>query len=85
MQRRIEVEITEAENLDMELIKRKSSVENFSGMFALDDYGSGYNSELNLLELQPRFVKVDISIVRDMDKDAGKQRMDCGGRCGDSR
>lgn len=75
LQRRIVVEITEAENLDMELIKRKSSVENFSGMFALDDYGSGYNSELNLLELQPRFVKVDISIVRDMDKDAGKQRM----------
>lgn len=44
-------------------------------MFALDDYGSGYNSEINLLELSPKYVKVDISIVRDMDKDSGKQRM----------
>lgn len=75
LQGRVVVEITEAENLDMELIKKKSSVESFSGMFALDDYGSGYNSEINLLELKPKFVKVDISIVRDMDKDAGKQRI----------
>lgn len=75
LQGRVVVEITEAENLDMELIKKKSSVESFSGMFALDDYGSGYNSEVNLLELKPKFVKVDISIVRDMDKDAGKQRI----------
>lgn len=75
LQDRVVVEITEAENLDMEVIKKKSSVESFSGMYALDDYGSGYKSEVNLLELKPKFVKVDISIVRDMDKDAGKQRI----------
>ncbi len=75
LQSRIVVEITEAEHLDMELIRRKSSVEDFSGMFALDDYGSGYNSEINLLELKPKFVKVDISIVRDVDKDANKQQI----------
>ncbi len=50
-------------------------MENFSGMFALDDYGSGYNSEINLLELKPKFVKVDISIVRDVDKDINKQQI----------
>lgn len=44
-------------------------------MFALDDYGSGYNSEINLLELNPDFVKVDITIVRDIDKDANKQQV----------
>ena len=75
LQGRIVVEITEAEHLDMELIRRKSGVESFSGMFALDDYGSGYNSEINLLELKPKFVKVDISIVRDVDKDANKQQI----------
>lgn len=75
LQGRIVVEITEAEHLDMELIRRKSRVESFSGMFALDDYGSGYNSEINLLELKPKFVKVDISIVRDVDKDANKQQI----------
>ena len=75
LQGRIVVEIMEAEHLDMELIRRKSSVESFSGMFALDDYGSGYSSEINLLELNPKFVKVDISIVRDVDKDTNKQQV----------
>ena len=75
LQGRIVVEITEAAHLDMELIHRKSSVESFSGMFALDDYGSGYNSEINLLELKPKFVKVDIIIVRDVDKDTNKQQI----------
>lgn len=75
LQSRIVIEITEAEHLNMDLIKKKSSVENFSGMFALDDYGSGYNSEINLLELKPKFVKVDITIVRDVDKDTNKQQI----------
>ena len=59
----------------MELIRRKSNVESFTGVFALDDYGSGYNSVINLLELKPKFVKVDISIVRDVDKDVNKQQV----------
>lgn len=74
-QERVVVEITEAEHMDMELIRQKSRTKGFSGMFALDDYGSGYNSEINLLELNPKFVKVDISIVRDVDKDANKQQI----------
>lgn len=75
LQSRIVIEITEAEHLDMDLIKRKGSMDGFSGMFALDDYGSGYNSEINLLELKPQFVKVDISIVQNVDKDANKQQI----------
>ncbi len=75
LQPRIVIEITESEHLDMELVEGKKSVEGFSGMFALDDYGSGYNSEINLLELKPQFVKVDITIVRDMDKDVNKQQI----------
>lgn len=74
LQERIVVELTGAQ-LDMELVRRKSSIENFSGMFALDDYGSGCNGEINLLELNPKFVKVDISIVRDVDKDENKQQV----------
>lgn len=75
LQGRIVVEIMEAEHLDMEILRRKSSVENFSGMFALDDYGSGYNSEITLLELNPKFIKLDISIVRDVDQDINKQQI----------
>lgn len=75
LQQRIVVEITEAEHMDMELVLKKSRVEGFSGMFALDDYGSGYNTEINLLELHPYFIKVDISIVRDIDSDYNKQQI----------
>lgn len=75
LQNRVVVEITEAEHMDMELIRQKKRSKGFSGMFALDDYGSGYNSEINLLELNPKFVKVDISIVRDVDKDTNKQQI----------
>ena len=75
LQQRVVIEITEADHMDMELVHKKSRVEGFSGIFALDDYGSGYNSEINLLELHPRFVKVDISIVRGVDSDHNKQQI----------
>ena len=45
----------------------------YSGLLALDDYGSGYNSEKNLLEIAPEFIKVDMSIIRDIDSNEDKQ------------
>lgn len=40
---------------------------------ALDDLGSGYSS-LNLLaSLKPNIVKIDIELVRDIDKDIAKK------------
>ena len=44
-------------------------------MFALDDYGSGYNTEINLLNLNPKYIKIDLTIVRDIDKDFDKQQL----------
>jgi EAL domain-containing protein (putative c-di-GMP-specific phosphodiesterase class I) len=75
MQHRVVVEITESEEMNEEYIEIKKSVEGFPGLFALDDYGSGYNNEKNLLKLGPQFVKVDISIIRDIDKDKDKQQI----------
>lgn len=75
LQDRVIIEITETENLEMELIRKKSAAEGFTGIFALDDYGSGYNSELNLLTLNPHYVKVDVTIVRDIDADENKQQI----------
>lgn len=75
IQDRLIIEITETENLEMELIRKKSAAEGFTGIFALDDYGSGYNSELNLLTLNPHYVKVDVTIVRDIDVDENKQQI----------
>lgn len=75
IQDRIVVEITESEAMDKEATRRKREAIGFSGLFALDDYGSGYNSEKNLLELSPAFIKVDISIIHDIDSDADKQKI----------
>lgn len=75
LQKQIVVEITEAEHLNLDAIQAKRMFEGCSGLFALDDYGSGYNSEINLLELQPKYVKVDISIIRGIDADLDKQEI----------
>ena len=69
------VEITEQEDLDRACLERKWNIPGFSGSFALDDYGSGYSNELNLLELSPRYIKIDISIVRGIDTDRDKQQI----------
>jgi EAL domain-containing protein (putative c-di-GMP-specific phosphodiesterase class I) len=42
---------------------------------AVDDIGSGYNSLAVLAELQPAFIKADMSIVRNVDREARKQRL----------
>ncbi len=42
---------------------------------AVDDLGSGYSSLSVLAELQPRFVKIDMSIVRDIDRTPRKHRL----------
>ena len=73
--KRLVVEIPEQEDLDRACLERKRNVPGFSGSFALDDYGSGYSNELNLLELSPRYIKIDISIVRGIDTDRDKQQI----------
>ena len=75
VQSRVVVEIVEADNLDPEATDFKRNMPGFSGMLALDDYGSGYNGEKNLLELSPRFVKIDMSIIQGIDTDPGKQQL----------
>ena len=73
--RRMVVEITEEEAIDYEALERKRNAPGFSGMFALDDYGSGYSNENTLLQLAPRFVKVDITIIRGIDTSPDKQQI----------
>ena len=73
--RRMVVEITEEEEIDYEALERKRNAPGFSGMFALDDYGSGYSNENTLLQLAPRFVKVDITIIRGIDTSPDKQQI----------
>ena len=72
---RMVIEITEEEELDRKALEIKRHAPGFSGMFALDDYGSGYANEGSLLEIEPRFIKVDITIIRGIDTDHDKQQI----------
>lgn len=68
------MEVTEEDAIDYGLWKSK--VAPFAargGKIALDDYGSGYNSEKVLLHISPDYIKVDISIVHNIDASADKR------------
>lgn len=72
---RIDIEITEEEVLDPKALRIKQTIRGSSGAFALDDYGSGYSNERSLLELSPNYIKIDLSIIRDIDTDANKRQI----------
>ena len=75
LRRQMVIEITEEEEINHEALEAKRHAPGFSGMFALDDYGSGFANENSLLELSPRFIKVDIAIIRGIDTDPDKQQI----------
>lgn len=72
--KQIVIELTEDERLDLDIwedkVRKHKAV---GGRIALDDYGAGYNSEKALIALSPDFIKVDLSIVRDIHLNADKQ------------
>ena len=68
------VEITEEEEMNERELERKRNVPGVPGIFALDDYGSGYSNGNSLLTVAPKYVKVDIAIIQGIDTDADKQQ-----------
>lgn len=70
------MEVVETDDYSVEFAKLRDELpEMFASDFALDDFGTGYNSEKNLLELMPHYVKMDISLVRDVDKHHERQSL----------
>ncbi len=68
------VEIIETEQLDVSSFERKlERVKVWGASIALDDYGSGYNNDLNLLKIQPNIVKIDRSIITAVETDESRQ------------
>ena len=43
--------------------------------FAIDDMGSGYSGLVSLAEMQPDFVKIDMALIRDLDKHPMKKEL----------
>jgi len=44
------------------------TVRSFGCKIAIDDFGSGYSSMENILKLKPEFIKIDASLIKNIDK-----------------
>lgn len=72
----IVLEITETDSLDDTYFAKKLEyIKKWRAMIAIDDFGTGYNTDVALIFLSPNLVKIDMSIVRDVDKDVDKQNI----------
>ncbi len=74
---RVVIEITERQSLDS-IDDWESAIETLADQgipIAVDDLGAGYNSLSVLADLQPRFLKADMSIVRACNESPRKQRL----------
>lgn len=70
------LELTESEDNNQDFTQQKIAfIRGNGGEVAIDDYGTGYNSELALVNIPSEYVKLDASFVRNVDKDPNKQAL----------
>lgn len=73
---RIVIEMTEEERPNNQCMLFKQKVAKmWECEIAMDDFGTGYNGEALLLSMEPQYVKIDISIIKNIDKDKKRQRI----------
>ena len=74
---RIVLEITERASLDQipNAYAAIAQLRKCGYRIAIDDLGAGYSGLSAFAELEPEFVKFDMSLVREIDKRATKQRL----------
>ncbi|MGC2485504.1 MAG: PAS domain S-box protein [Acidimicrobiales bacterium] len=72
------IEVTEHAQVKNYAAIRRALREIGTCRLAVDDAGAGYTSLSHILELQPDFVKLDISLVRDIDTNPARQAMIAG-------
>lgn len=73
---RLIIEITEGSQItpeSVDLMRKRYSSKH--ALFALDDYGTGYANESTLLSIQPDFIKIDRSIVSNIENDSQKRHL----------
>lgn len=72
---RVVLEVTESEPKEESMNAKLKTMKRWNAMVAIDDFGSGYNSESILLKLHPDIVKLDMELVRHIDQDSNRQNM----------
>jgi diguanylate cyclase (GGDEF)-like protein len=55
--------------------KKRKYLDEFHLKYAIDDYGTGYNNINMILSFVPEYVKIEGSLIRNIDKDEKKQRL----------
>jgi len=78
VQRPVVIEITEHAPIENYAAIRRAMSKLKGCVLAVDDAGAGYTSLSHILELQPRYVKLDITLVHDIDTNAARQAMVAG-------
>ena len=74
--KRVVLEVTEGEAVSSKDMEYKTScVNRVGGMIALDDFGSGYNSEGSLLNMDVHIVKLDMKLVQGIHENSDKQEL----------
>jgi PAS domain S-box-containing protein len=72
------IEVTEHAQIENYAAVRRAVDEIEGCRLAVDDAGAGYTSLKHILELRPDIVKLDMSIVRDIDTNPARQAMAAG-------
>lgn len=72
------IEVTEHAQIKNYVAIRRAFEDIGNCKLAVDDAGAGYTSLSHILELHPDFVKLDISLVRDIDTNPARQAMVAG-------
>jgi EAL domain-containing protein (putative c-di-GMP-specific phosphodiesterase class I) len=69
MAKQVVLEVTERTKLDQvpDVRGRISRLRQLGYRIAIDDLGAGYSALSSFAQLEPEFVKLDISLVRDVD------------------
>ncbi|WP_313155623.1 bifunctional diguanylate cyclase/phosphodiesterase [Lacrimispora sp.] len=71
---RIVIELTEGEPASHDFMHRKIDMaRQWKGQVAVDDFGTGYNSEAILLRMRPDIIKVDTNLVKRIHEDPNRQ------------
>lgn len=73
---KVVIEVTEQNNPtsnDISLLKKRCVITR-SGV-AIDDYGTGYSNSVNLLNYTPEYIKIDRSLISEIQNDLKKQQL----------
>jgi EAL domain-containing protein (putative c-di-GMP-specific phosphodiesterase class I) len=71
MRGRVIIELLESENVkSFEIVKAfVESMKDYDVNIAIDDFGSGYSNFIYLAKIKPQFIKIDGSLIKNIDKD----------------